>query len=951
MSKQIKHQLVHVSLLLLGALAILTLQARAQGANPSVRPHYVVVRMLSARTISAANEALPAGYRAEDQLLAPRSTVNFSGQALLNIDSRSMPSRNAKLYHAEDQLTRTFTVSFVGPHIPAVAAHILKSKYATSVECAEPWYLAVTQGTPDDPLVTSQEYLTTVKAFEGWSTYEGNASVVIGISDDGISQTHEDLASNIAVNVGEIPDNGIDDDQNGFIDDHIGFNFASILDGTPPGNTFNAANGGHGTKVAGIAAAATNNGTGIAGMGFRSRFFPMKTSVSGGGGIIYGYQSLMYAALRKFKVVNTSWGIVKPWSPIDQSVIDYCVASDVLVVASAGNHGDGFSGQGWKSLNYPSAYDGVLGVGETTPLDDVEFSSGLGLNSDVMAPGNLAFTTDIGGGYSTAGQGTSFAAPIVAGLAGLVRGKYPALSALQTSAHIRRTADDISARNSNYSQVLPGRVNVLRALTTDPLSAPSVRIDETVQTFSDGRSADRFFPGDTLHIAFNLVNDLGPVTALEAKLSIAEENGWTVRFLQDNATADFIGTNEHKRVGEYIVIIDFISPDRPLIFTLSLTADSYNDRALWYLQAPSFMTTFENDQLAYSMGDRGAVGYSSILENRQGAGFGWKKGFSLLAPGGLIMCEDLRRSVSAYADVEPYNSDFVTIKPFSAPQRNVNIISDDNALSNRIGVQITQKCSFPGSSIAATVLSMRLQNVSGANLRDISSGYYLDWDIGSGGTDNASRLAPEAIPANLVGNNAVAQMFTRPNFPIAICQAVYTPDVSAIGQSAVERISVRVNDGDGFTNDDKIALLTSGTLIQPTSRGDLGSVLGMRFPGVLANNDVQSYMIVIGVGSTEAEAARVVRETLTTPNSVVASNNESSFIVAPHPASESVTIVNLAPMQHIAIVDVTGRRVVEQMLDHTMIATMDVSTLPVGTYIVRVTTSDITMARTIVVMR
>ena len=301
--------------------------------------------------------------------------------------------------------------------------------------------------------------------------------------------------------------------------------------------------------------------------------------------------------------------------------------------------------------------------------------------------------------------------------------------------------------------------------------------------------------------------------------------------------------------------------------------------------------------------------------------------------------------------MEPYNSDFVTIKPFSAPQRNVNIISDDNALSNRIGVQITQKCSFPGSSIAATVLSMRLQNVSGANLRDISSGYYLDWDIGSGGTDNASRLAPEAIPANLVGNNAVAQMFTRPNFPIAICQAVYTPDVSAIGQSAVERISVRVNDGDGFTNDDKIALLTSGTLIQPTSRGDLGSVLGMRFPGVLANNDVQSYMIVIGVGSTEAEAARVVRETLTTPNSVVASNNESSFIVAPHPASESVTIVNLAPMQHIAIVDVTGRRVVEQMLDHTMIATMDVSTLPVGTYIVRVTTSDITMARTIVVMR
>ncbi len=202
-----------------------------------------------------------------------------------------------------------------------------------------------------------------------------------------------------------------------------------------------------------------------------------------------------------------------------------------------------------------------------------------------------------------------------------------------------------------------------------------------------------------------------------------------------------------------------------------------------------------------------------------------------------------------------------------------------------------------------------------------------------------------------MGKNAVAQMFTRPNFPVAICQAAYTPDVSAIGQSAVERISVRVNDADLFTNEDIIAMLTSETQIQPTGRGDLGSVVGMRFPGVLANNDVQSYMVVIGVGATEAEAARVVRETLTTPNSVASAANEQSFMIAPHPASESVTIVNLAPMQRIDIVDVTGRHVVERVIDQTMIATIDVSALPVGTYLVRVTSSDSTMARTIVVMR
>ncbi|MCX6140721.1 MAG: S8 family serine peptidase [Candidatus Kapabacteria bacterium] len=959
MFKRPANLLVH---LLLGLVVELSFPLSAQvqdsvatirwnGRDLHIRAHRLVVRMQSARTVVDAMEVMPAGYQIESQLLDPEKTIYFSTSALASTVILNSINRNQLLVSSEDRLTRTFTVVIEGDVDPVRAARRLLTKHAEIIEVAEPWYLSGTQGIPNDPMMADQGYLNTVKAREAWTVYEGDASVVIGISDDGISQTHQDLGPNISLNVGEIPDNGIDDDANGYVDDYGGYNFASAIDNTPPGNTFNTANGGHGTKVTGIAAAATNNGVGVAGIGFRTRFFPMKTAARGGNGIIYGYQSLIYAAQRRFKVVNTSWGIVKPPSPVDQSVIDYCVANDLLVVASGGNHGNGFSGAGWQDLNFPSAYEGVLGTGETNESDEVEYTSGLGLNIDVLAPGNQAFTTDISGGYSNAGSGTSFASPMAAGLAGLVRGKYPTLTVMQTTSLIRRTADDITSKNPNYAQFIPGRMNMLRALQTAPMSIPAVRITRSQQTYAGGRPADRFFIGDTLHVTFDLVNDLGPVTDLVAKLSIAEENGWTVRFLNDKTIVGIMGTGEVKRTSEYVFIVDIISSDRPLIFVLDLTGNDYVDRSLWYLQRPAFMTTFENGQLAYSMGDDGTVGYNSILTTRQGGGFGWKKGYSLIAPSGFILCENKQRSLSAYSDKTIPKSDFTAIKPFSEPLANTNIMSDDNNDVGRIGVRVTQKCAFPGPDIAATIFSVRVQNVSGGDLSDVSSGYYLDWDIGAGGPNNGSRLAPEAIPGNLRGQNAVAQVFYRPSVNAVVCQAVYTATPSGVGQSAVELLSNRVDDPNGFTNEDRIAFLTSGTQIQPTTAGDLCSVVGMMFGGKLANEEIRSYIVVIGVGATEEEATRVVRETLTSSTGVEDVAEISSTRIVPIPASERITVTCGLAMQRLEVFDVTGTSVLTQNVDTATSVSFDVASLAIGTYILRVITESEVIVRTIVVMR
>ncbi|MBL0321511.1 MAG: S8 family peptidase [Ignavibacteria bacterium] len=959
MGKLMRHLLVHViiGLAVYGVVPALAQFSESQltipwnGRDLKIRANHIIVRMRQLRSVNEVSAILPQGFKVDGQYLALERTVYFQplGRDVQQLLKTS--PQNAALYNAEEKLTRTFTLVLEGGRHPMAAVSLLLSKYSDVVELAEPWYVADVFAAPNDPETTNQQYLSVIKALEAWAVYEGNANIVIGISDDGVSQIHEDLAPNIAPNTAEIPDNSVDDDQNGYVDDYLGCNLTSALDGTSPGNTFNTSNAGHGTKVAGLASAATNNSIGIIGTGFRTRFFPMKAGMRNSTGIIYGYQSLIYAAQRKFKVVNTSWGVVKPASAVDQSVIDYCTANDVLIVASAGNHGDGFSGAGWRELNYPAAYEGVMGVGETDRFDNVEFSSGLGLNADVMAPGNGAYTTEVGGGYTSNGiSGTSFAAPMVTGLAGLVRGKYPQLSAAQTAALIRRTADDISAKNVNYAQVLFGRMNMLKAVQTAPMSIPAVRISRTITKRSNGRSADRFFVGDTLYVAFDLVNDLGPVADLTTKLSIAEENGWTIRFLQDVSTVGSMATGETKRTADFIMIIDVISPDRPLIFTLDITNGDYVDRALWYLNKPAFMAQFENGQLVYSMGDNGTVGYNSILTTRQGSGFGWKQGYTFISPSGFILSEGDSRAISGYKDSEPYESDFSTVKPFSAPQQNTNIMTDENAGSRRIGMNVSQKCTFPGFDVAATVFSVRVQNVAGTALTNVSSGYFLDWDIGSGGASNLSRLAPEAIPANLLGQNAAAQMFTRVSYPLAICQAVYSSTSSAIAQSAAMLYSERIDDSDGLSDADITTLLQGGKDIQTTASGDLCSVIGMRFPGSMASQDFHTYIVVIGVGATEADAARVVRETLTSPNSVSESNNQAALLVMPNPATENVTFVNTVPMNSIELTDITGRTVLSVEVGGEMNAVLNVTLIPSGTYSAVIKTDRSMMVRTLLVM-
>lgn len=910
-----------------------------QGVPVHMAAKTLHVRFRTARSIEVADNVLPPGFKIVSPFLPP-TPKSFPKSA-----SSVRPPAPAR-----EKLERTFIIAIDADMAPLLAARLLMTKYADVIEYAEPWYVNQPHNTPNDPLVVEQQYLNVINAFEAWDSGTGDSSVVMGICDDGMDQQHEDLAPSIAVNTNEIPANSIDDDANGYVDDYNGYNLAWRDDNTPPGDTRNNRNGGHGSKVAGLAGATSDNGIGIAGIGRQCKIFPLKASSIVTGGLSYGYQGLIYAATRGFSVVNCSWGYVKPASPIDQSVIDFCAENNVVVVASAGNHGERFPGAAWAWLNFPASYDGVIGVGETNAADYISTATGLGLNADVLAPGSDAVTTQSGGGYSSIGvQGSSFAAPQVTGMVGLIRAKHPSLSVEQVQSFVRASTRDISAQNANFPIALPGRIDLKKAMTSDPLSVPAVVVKSVDATYISGVPVERISAGDTLALKFNLKNVLAPVRALICNLSVAGGSGWKMRVLSSDVAVGDLATGATFTTGPFLVVIDTIDGG-PAILQLNFEAESYSDRQFHYLPQPSPMATFENDELVYSMGDNGLVAFDDAELDRRGLGFNWKPSFSLMSPSGFLLCEGGTKGLGAYNN-NTYISDFTPTKRFSLPERERNEMSDaDVDTLRRIGVLVTQRCTFPYANSKTTVWTVMVKNTSGGDLHDIAAGYYLDVDIGAQGARNQIRIAPEAIPVSFAAQPSAAMVVVRENFEAAVVMAVHTSDSQAKAQAAGGLLTSYVGDADGFTDADRVALLTSGDSIQTIERGDVWGVVGMLFPGRLAHNDTRTFIVVVGVGATAADASQSVMTTLSNPLSVSENKPALRASIRPNPASDYVVIDHPDGLQNIQFVDALGAVIYTVSADAGTSSIVRTSSLPVGAYRCILATADnVTMLPIIVV--
>jgi subtilisin family serine protease len=281
--------------------------------------------------------------------------------------------------------------------------------------------------TPDDPFFpANQANLLLIRAPQAWEGTHGDDRPV-AIIDTGIDLDHPDLQNKIWLNSAEIPGNGVDDDGNGYVDDLHGWNFVS----NSPDNQDDS---GHGSHVAGIVAAETDNSIGIAGISWLARLMPLKAlNGANTGSFADVAQAIVYAADNGAHVINLSLGTDQPSATIEAAV-QYAIQKGCLLVASAGNTAG--------AVEYPAAYAGVLAVAATTNSDlPADFSS-RGPQIDLAAPGVDVFSANNRGFYYFA-SGTSASAPQVSGVADLVWSVRPDMTADQVAAVLKASAHDV----------------------------------------------------------------------------------------------------------------------------------------------------------------------------------------------------------------------------------------------------------------------------------------------------------------------------------------------------------------------------------------------------------------------------------------------------------------------------------------------------------------------------
>jgi subtilisin family serine protease len=317
------------------------------------------------------------------------------------------------------------------------------------VAFAEPDRILPPAAVPNDPYFSREWHLAKISAPTAWDTTTGSSGVIIAILDTGVNGAHPDLAGLM------VP----------------GWNCYN-------NNADTADVYGHGTGVAGSAAATSNNGIGVAGVAWNCMLMPIRISDTNGYASFSAMaDGLTWAADHGAKVANISY--IATGSSTVSTAARYFQNKGGVVTVAAGNNG-----------TFDSASDNpyVLTVSATDSSDVLATWSNTGNNVDVAAPGVSIYSPFWTGGYGS-GSGTSFAAPIVAGIAALVMSANPSLTPSQVQEVIKQSADDLGAPGSDSSYGA-GRVNAERAVTLALTTSGGTTADTSPPTLSITSPAD-----------------------------------------------------------------------------------------------------------------------------------------------------------------------------------------------------------------------------------------------------------------------------------------------------------------------------------------------------------------------------------------------------------------------------------------------------------------------------
>lgn len=796
---------------------------------------------------------------------APETTLNQLGQKYADL---------SLLY----EFTYTADIS-----VETVANKLLKTGI---FDFAEPHYLPHICYQPNDPQATigGQYHLNKIKAYTAWDITHGDTAIVIGITDTGTEPNHPDLIGNIKYNYND-PIDGIDNDGDSLIDNYRGWDVGmNDNDPTWQGDP-------HGVHVCGLAAASTDNLTGVAGVGFDCKFLPVKIA-DASGSLIAAYEGIVYAADHGCSIINCSWGGAGG-SAYGQSVIDYAtINKNALVVCAAGN--DNVS-----SDFFPAAYNYVLSVASTTVNDNKSSFSNYGFTIDVCAPGSNVNSTYSNGSYAN-NSGTSMASPIAAGAAAIVKSMFPNYTGLQIGEQLKATCDAINASTSGtYAGKLgKGRINLFQGTT----NANTKSVTMTARNVSDGN--DGVFVGnDTLQISGEFTNFLAPLSNLNITLSSTSNY---VNILNPSMPIGPMPTLQMININfnPFLVIVNPAAPaNTPVTFKVNFTDGAYTFNYYFNVVINVDYINVTVNDISTSITSKGRIGFNTDGQI-DGLGFKYKNSHQLLYEAGLMIgnaaskVSDMVRGATAGVADEDFGSQQAVslLNPSVQSDFDLKGTFNDNPAASPIGLTINHKAfawDSPGNT-KFVIVEYTLHNATASTLSNLYAGIFADWDIDDS-TYGSNRAAFDAQNkmgyAFYTGNNGtyVGIKLVSNNAPVLH----YAIDNVAGGAGGVD-----LNNG-GYSEAEKYTTMsTNRSAAGATGTGaDICDVVSTG-PFTLTQGDsvVVAFALLAGDSLADLQLsavnAQLKYDSLYPPLAVQNQipEHESDFLVFPNPVNDVIGI-------------------------------------------------------------